>query len=64
MKNCGVSEERMEKDEPVKPDNPEQSRRFEKTARELVVDDAGEKFSDVLKNLLPAKRDAEPPVNA
>jgi hypothetical protein len=38
-------------------DNPEQSRRFEETARELGVDESGKTFERVFKTVLPKKPD-------
>jgi len=45
-----------------KPDNPEQSRRFEEKARELGVDENGKKFEGIfgkiIKNRPPDRSDA------
>jgi hypothetical protein len=38
-----------------KPDDPEQSKRFEDTARELCVDETGAAFRRALKELVPRK---------
>lgn len=37
------------------PDDPEQSKRFEETARELEAEERKEKFDEVVKGILPAK---------
>lgn len=43
-----------------KMDNPEQSKRFVETARELGVDESGESFERIVRNL-PRKRDRRGP---
>jgi hypothetical protein len=37
-------------------DNPEQSRRFEETARELGTDESGKAFERVFKKVVPASK--------
>ena len=43
-----------------KPDDAEQSRRFEETARELQIDDSGEAFNRAVKIVAPPKRERRP----
>lgn len=43
----------MSKKPETKPDNPEQSKRFEETARELGVDESGAAFYLLLDTVLP-----------
>ena len=38
-----------------KPDDPEQSKRFTETARELETDETGKKFERAFKKIAPAK---------
>ena len=45
----------MNKPKP-KPDNEEQSRRFEETARALGVDESGKSFERAFKKVAPAKK--------
>lgn len=39
------------------PDDPEQSKRFEETARELEAEEKRGKFEDVIQAIIPAKKD-------
>jgi hypothetical protein len=39
-----------------KPDDPEQSRRFEEKARELGSDESGKRFEKAFKAILPKKK--------
>jgi hypothetical protein len=53
--------------EKPKPDNPEQSRRFEEKARELGMDESGKRFEKAMSVIAPPKRrhkagDAKPRV--
>lgn len=45
---------------PPKRDDPEQSKRFEETARELEADESGKSFEDALGATLPVKPTPEP----
>jgi hypothetical protein len=38
-----------------KPDNPEQSKRFEETAKGLGLKDGGKTFERAMRSLIPAK---------
>jgi hypothetical protein len=46
----------MSKEKKLEPDNPEQSRRFEKKARELGADESGKKFERALSAIAPKKK--------
>jgi hypothetical protein len=43
-----------------KRDDPDQSKRFEETARELGVDESGRKFKRAVKAVVPKKRRTAP----
>ena len=44
---------------PPKPDDAEQSRRFEETARELGADETGKAFEGAFETVVPKTREAE-----
>lgn len=44
----------MKKETP-KPDDPEQSKRFEDKAKELEADETGREFEDVFETIIPPK---------
>lgn len=50
----------MPKTPKPKPDDPEQSRRFEETARTLDVDESDEAFKKAMEVVVPAKQEAAP----
>lgn len=43
------------KKNPLPQDNPEQSKRFEETARQLEADESGKKFAEVIKTVASQK---------
>jgi hypothetical protein len=45
----------VEENRKRKPDDPEQSRRFEEKARELGADESGKSFERAFKKIAPAK---------
>ena len=42
--------------QPPKPDDPEQSKRFVETAREIEADESGEAFRRAFEKIVPSKR--------
>jgi hypothetical protein len=46
---------------PVKPDDAQQSRRFEETARELGIDESGKPFRKTLDEIIPKRPDPSRP---
>jgi hypothetical protein len=55
MRNSGAKESRVDEKRKPKPDDPEQSKRFEQTAKELGVDESGKSFQRVFKKLVAPK---------
>jgi hypothetical protein len=45
------------------PDDPEQSKRFEETARELGADESGDLFKKAVKAVVPPKQAKKPPAD-